>query len=111
LQTAINQRSLNLKGKFYMMRNQVHPSLNPQTVAIGVASAQSAATASGTKYVRIACTSAAYIAIGANPTATSSSMIVPANTAQIFKCNGSDKVACLQVSAGGVMSVTEAIQD
>ena len=94
-----------------MLRNQVRPSANPQVVAVGASHAESSAVSASAKYVRIAVTVDTYVAIGASPTATTSSMIIPGGVSEIFKCNPADKVSVLQVSTGGFASITEGMQD
>ncbi len=57
--------------------------------------------------VEIVCTSAAYVKVGANPTATTSDMYVPANMVKCHRVNEGDKVSALQVSDGGTLHVTQ----
>jgi hypothetical protein len=71
-------------------------------------SAQSGAVGADTTLVRLVATEACYVAIGDNPTATSSSMYLPAATPEYFGIGGGQKVAALQVASGGVLNVTEA---
>jgi len=62
----------------------------------------------GTSLIRVICTSDAYIAVSSAPTATTSDMLVIANTTEYFVCNPDDKVSAIQVSAGGTLHVTAA---
>jgi hypothetical protein len=47
------------------------------------------------------------VAFGANPTATTSSAYLAANTPYYFECDPSDKVAVIQNAAGGNLFVTK----
>jgi hypothetical protein len=76
-----------------------------QNVSTSGTSAVTSATV-GTPFVRLACTASCYVNFGSSPTATTSSILLNAGTAgEIFKCSPNDKVAGIQVSAGGVLSV------
>lgn len=57
--------------------------------------------------VRVVCTSAAYIAIGNSPTATTNDVYVPADTPEYFSITPGMKVSAIQVSAGGTLHVAE----
>lgn len=58
--------------------------------------------------IRVILTSAGYIKIGANPTATTSDVYMPAGVPEYFRVNaGTDKVSAIQASAGGTLHVTE----
>lgn len=63
----------------------------------------------GVSIVRVVCTSAAYVKIGVNPTATTSDVYVAADSPEYFMVpdEGSIKVSAVQVSAGGTLHVTE----
>lgn len=65
------------------------------------------ATNASTQVIRVVCTTAAYIAIGTAPVATTSDMYVPANVPEYFIVNGARKVSAVQVSSGGALHVTE----
>ena len=56
-----------------------------QTVAAGSTSAASSAFGSETREVRIVTTVDAYVEFGSSPTASSSSLIVPAFTVEYFR--------------------------
>ncbi len=79
----------------------------PQVVAYVGSSVQSAAI--GGTVVRVVSTTDCHIAFGANPTATATSMLLPARVPEYFICNPTDKVAVIQDAAGGNLSVTPAI--
>ena len=82
-----------------------------QTVAVGSTSAASSAFGSQTNEIRIVTTVDAYVEFASSPTATSSSLIVPAFTVEYFKVSPSSKVAVLRVgSTTGTSRVTELTQ-
>ena len=86
------------------------PAVKPgasQVVAYVGSSVQSAAI--GGTVVRVVSTTDCHIAFGANPTATATSMLLPARVPEYFICNPTDKVAVIQDAAGGNLSVTPAI--
>jgi hypothetical protein len=76
-------------------------------VASGASSAQSSALSAGCRLIRVSCTAAARIAIGANPTATSTSALVTPYFVEYFSVNGGDKVAAIQEAVAGKVSITE----
>ena len=77
-----------------------------QNVTISGTSAATSSTV-GSPFVRLACTSACYVVFDSSPTATTSHMLLNAGTVgEVFKCSPTDKVAGIQESAGGVLSVT-----
>jgi hypothetical protein len=78
-----------------------------QNVAIGAASVQSAAFGELTTCVRVVSTSDCFIAIGQNPTATTSSMLLPAGAPEYLAVDAGMKVAVIQQSAAGSLNVTE----
>ena len=71
------------------------PPLAEVFVAIGGASAQSAAFVAGTKLVRVACDAACHIAYGSNPTATTASLYLPANAVEYFGVEAGGKIAVI----------------
>lgn len=71
------------------------------------ASQQSSALSSDASIIRVAVNQDTYIAIGSNPTATANSLMMPAGAIEFFAVNASDKVAVLEVSAAGRVSITE----
>ena len=79
-----------------------------QNITTSGSSQQSSAVGSGTTIIRIAVNADTYVAIGSNPTATTSSMLMPAGDVEFLVATGGvTKVAVLQVSAAGVASITE----
>ena len=84
-----------------------------QEVVVGAASAQSTALGAGTLVVRLCATTACRILFGTNPTAAATSTLLPANVVEFWKipgaANGTMKIAVIQESAGGKLSITEMI--
>jgi len=79
-----------------------------QEVAIGSASAASTAVGPETFQVRVAATSACRVRIGdGTPTALSTDTYLPADQPEYFTCTPGQKVAVIQESAAGKLSVTE----
>ena len=75
-------------------------------------SAQTPAFATGTSIIEVMCSTDAYIAIGADPTAatttnTTTSLFMPAGVTKYYACAGVDKCAALQSSAAGTMHIVE----
>ncbi len=61
-----------------------------------------------TTVIQVTCTTAAFVAVGTNPTASpTNGAYVPANTPVKFGINPGDKVAAIKVASGGTMYVTE----
>ena len=82
-----------------------------QTVAVGSTSAASSAFGSQTNEIRIVTTVDAYVEFASSPTATSSSLIIPAFTVEYFRVAPASKVAVLRVgSTTGTSRVTELTQ-
>lgn len=75
----------------------------PVNVAVGSVTAQSAAVTA--TRVRIVSTTNCYIAFGSNPTADTSSLLLAAGHPEIFTFTTGQKVACLRVTADGVLSI------
>ena len=78
-------------------------------VATSDTSAQSAAlglASSGVFYVRLCADTDTYYAVGSNPTATTSSTFLPANTIEIIKVPVGDKVAGILATGTGILGVT-----
>ncbi|MGE4259225.1 MAG: hypothetical protein AB7F19_07775 [Candidatus Babeliales bacterium] len=80
-----------------------------QNVSVSGSSTQSSAVGAGTRLVRLASTTACHIAIGSNPTATSTSALVFANVPEYVQCSPGDKIAVIQDSASGTLNIVEAI--
>jgi hypothetical protein len=88
------------------------PSDAPDFQAVGAASAQFTKTmVEGSRYI-LTSTTAAWVAIGANPTAAKAdgSFYLPANTPLVIMCRGAAvKVAILQDAAVGNASLALAV--
>lgn len=79
-----------------------------QSVAYtGTAGTISNAVGAGTNKVRVVATTAAYIAIGNSPTATTSDAYLPADRPEYFTITPGQKVSAVQVGSNGVLHVTE----
>lgn len=61
---------------------------------------------SGSVVIRVWLSTAGYIAVGAEPTATTSDIPMPANTPEYFIVSAGDKVSAIQASSGGNLHVT-----
>lgn len=72
------------------------PSIGTQTVAIGGASAQSAAFKSNTRIVRINTDMACHVVFGANPVATTSMARMSADQTEYFGVVPGQKIAVIQ---------------
>lgn len=75
---------------------------------VGASSVQSDTKNNGRDYtiVRLTATVDTHIEIGANPTATTSSMLLPKGVVEYFKVNSGDKIAHIQSSSGGDLYIT-----
>jgi hypothetical protein len=80
-----------------------------QVVAIGGASAQSVAMGFATRLARMVATVDCHIAIGADPTATTTSTFLPAGVPEYFEIREGQKVAVIQSTGPGNLFVTEAL--
>ena len=84
-----------------------------QEVTVGAASAQSSVigTAGQTpnRVVRLCATTACRIAVGTNPTATATGTLLPANVAEFTELTPGERIAVIQESAAGKLSITECI--
>ena len=79
-----------------------------QDVAIGAASAASAAFGAQTYQVRVAATSACRIRIGdGTPTALATDSYLPADRPEYFTCTPGQKVAAILGTGTGTLNVTE----
>ncbi|SHM41110.1 hypothetical protein [Bradyrhizobium lablabi] len=79
-----------------------------QDVTIGAASA-ACTNAFGTQTykIRVKATSDCRVKINKAPTATATDTYMGAGDTEWFTCNPGEKIACIQVSAGGTLNVTE----
>lgn len=89
-----------------------------QTIAVGVASAQSTAMTAagaatggpyGTRLVRLVATTLCYVAFGANPTATSNSLMLAPNFPEYFQIKPGDKIAAIRDAADGKLNIAEVV--
>lgn len=65
------------------------------------------AITTGTQKVRVVVTTAAYVKIEKDPTATTADVYMPAESVEYFTISAGEKVSAVQVSAGGTLHVTE----
>jgi hypothetical protein len=73
----------------------------------GTAGTISNAIGVGIDAVRVVCTTAAYVAIGKDPTATTSDVYMAAGVPEVFIARSGEKVSAIQVASGGSVHVTE----
>jgi len=78
-----------------------------QSVSYDSSTPSTNAVTAGTRLVQIITTTAAYVATGAAPTATSANLLVPALTPTVIPVADGDKVAALKLASAGVMVVRE----
>ena len=79
-----------------------------QSVAYtGTAGTIATAIATGVTAVRVVVTSAAFVKVGNDPTATTSDVYMAANVPEVFTITPGQKVSAVQVAAGGTLHVTE----
>lgn len=80
-----------------------------KTVSVNGTSAQSSAFSSGVNLVRVVCTIDCCLKFGASPTATASTIFLPANTVEYFGVVAGEKVAAIRTGSDtGTLYVTEA---
>lgn len=83
------------------------PGITQNIISAG-ASQQSAVVDSNTSIIRIACQQDTFIAVGSNPTATASSMMISGGSTEFLAViPGETKVALMQVTASGIVSITQ----
>lgn len=86
------------------------PTLRPitnQTVAIGAASAQSAAFGGYISEIRLVASVNCFVAIGSAPTATTAGMRLVADVPEYFHVSPGEQIAVIQDASGGTLYVTE----
>jgi hypothetical protein len=83
------------------------PDTHQSVAYTGTAGVIANAVGSQTNVVRILVTSAAHVAFGAAPSATTSDMLMAANVPETFVITPGQKVSAVQASAGGTLHVTE----
>lgn len=79
-------------------------------ITVGAASAQSAVWATTTREIRVVSTTNCHVNIGQNPTAAASDnngFYLPANVVEYFHVSPGQRLAVIQDSAGGTMTVSE----
>lgn len=79
-------------------------------ITVGAASAQSAVWSATTEEIRVVCTAACHINIGENPTAAATDnngFYLPANVVEYFHVTPGQRLAVIQDSGAGVLSVSE----
>jgi len=77
-----------------------------QTVAYN-ASVQSTAVGINTTVIRVVSTTDCHVAIGTNPTATTSSTFLPVYSVEYFKIAPGSKIAAIKNATAGTLYVTE----
>jgi hypothetical protein len=78
------------------------------TRSVTSSSAQTAAVGAATTIVRVICTVDCFLVFGSNPTAnTSSSLFLPAGTAEYFGITPGYKIAAIRSTADGTLYITE----
>ena len=77
------------------------------TITTSTTSQQTSAFGSQTRQIRVSATQATYIKIDANPTATSSDVLIPANTVDYLTVSPGQKLAAIALSTTGVISIVE----
>lgn len=75
----------------------------------GTAGTTTNAVGEGVNKVRVIVTSAAYVKIDKAPTATTSDVYMPADSAEYFTISPGMKVSAIQVSEAGTLHVTEIV--
>ena len=70
----------------------------PTPVTIQGSSTQSSELSAQATFVCLTGSADCHVAMGLDPTATTGSILLPANTPRFFKVRGGDKVACIQTS-------------
>lgn len=78
-----------------------------QNVSVGGSSTNSTSLNSATRNVRLVSNTDCYIAIGASPTATTSSLFLPSGSVEYFQVRGGEVVAVIQSAAGGTLNLAE----
>jgi hypothetical protein len=86
----------------------VRPVLTQTVTVAGTSAATTNPVGSRIELIRVISSTDCYIEIGTTPTATVTSMYLPAYLVEYFRvASGTDKVAVLQVATGGTLFVTE----
>ncbi len=91
----------------YVRQGSYLPGTTTNITTSGTSQA-TAAVGNVTAIVRVAVTENTYVAVGADPTASTSTMLIPAGGVEFLATvPGVSKVAVIQVSEAGVASITE----
>lgn len=88
---------------------QQYPKTHQKVAYTGTAGTIANATGAQVRRIRVVLTSAGYIAIGSNPTATNNDVYMAANVPEYFDVPPSIKVSAVQDTAGGTLHVTEVV--
>ena len=76
------------------------PDFTPLVYTVGTSSAQTVAITTGSGLIRIATKGCeAHIKFGTNPTATTSDVLIPPDTVEIFSFKSGDKIAFIRSSS------------
>lgn len=78
-----------------------------QNVSYTGSAAASSSFNSNTMVVRIVATTDCYVAISANPTATTSSAYLPAGVVEYVRINPGDKISAIRRAQDGTLNVVE----
>lgn len=91
----------------YTIVTSIDPDFTPVVYTVATSSAQSASIITGSGLIRIATKACeAHIKFGANPTATTADVLIPANHVEIFSFKSGDKVAFIRsASTSGDISI------
>lgn len=85
------------------------PENSPQVRTLSGSSAQSSAFGTTTKTVRVVSDTDCWIAFGASPTATTSSLYLPAKFPQVFGVVGGQKLAAIGTSGNLYISESDGV--
>ena len=86
---------------------KIDPDFTPETHTVNNVSAQSSVITTGSGLVRIATTTSTHVKFGANPTATTEDVLVPANHVEVFVFKSGEKIAFIHHGGGsGEINIT-----
>jgi len=91
------------------VKNGAYKFINVQNITTSGSSQQSSAFGDDTRIIRVATTQDTYIELGTNPTATTSSFLMPAGSIEFLRVNPSSKIAVIQVTTAGRISIAEIV--
>jgi hypothetical protein len=75
---------------------RIDSDFTPETHTVGNTSAQSSVIITGSGLVRIVTTTGTHVKFGANPTATTEDVLVPANHVEVFVFKSGEKIAFIR---------------